>query len=112
MNNDLYGDSNRVIIPKNLEECFLALNKQLAEEDIEVLKSIASKEDLISYHHGLGEWIRNTWFLWVGSVLNRYFEERGVDHPDDISDRIIRYYHDWLNGNHEEWRGFDQNMRP
>ena len=50
-------------------------------------------------HHGLGMWIRNNWGLWRNSKLKRYFLDRGILHPDEMSSIILSSYHRYLNNN-------------
>lgn len=53
---NLKADSiNHVYIPKDLNDCFIQLNKILKPIDIEKIKSSKG----IDYHMGLGMWIRN-----------------------------------------------------
>ena len=56
-----------------------------------------SEEDMIQYHHGLGRWIRNNWELWAGSRLAKYFNDIGINHPDDMSGIILDSYWRQLN---------------
>jgi len=44
---------------------------------------------MITYHLGLGMWLRNNWCLWHGSELQTYFIELGLVHPDDMSGIIL-----------------------
>ncbi len=96
--------------PTNLEECFQALNVLLKQEDIEEIRNLPSKSKVIKYHFGIGGWMRNNWGLWKGSILQKYLLERGVGHPDSMSDTILNFYHDWLNDRHEEWKEFDKTI--
>lgn len=106
--NRIVADSiNGLYIPKNLEECFLELNKLLKPKDIETIKNLKSKDELSLYHFGLGMWLRNNWGLWGGSRLQQYFFKKGIDHPDNMSGVILSYYYDWLNGQHEDWKNFE-----
>ncbi|HNY07345.1 MAG TPA: hypothetical protein PKL64_04585 [Bacteroidales bacterium] len=107
-NKRIIADSiNGLYIPKNLEECFLELNKLLKPKDIETIKNLKSKDDMNLYHFGLGTWLRNNWGLWGGSRLQQYFFKKGIDHPDNMSGIILSYYYDWLNGQHDEWKKFE-----
>ena len=90
--------------PKTKEECFALLDAMLSEEDKNELKNC---EDTIGYHFTLGMWIRNNWGLWGGSRLQKYFLERGLKHPDDMSAAILKYYYDYLHGQNDAWREFD-----
>jgi len=102
---------DEVYIPKDLEDCFVTLNSILKPSEINTIKSLPDKHDLIGYHFGIGAWMRNAWGLWNGSRLEKYFIERDpFMHPDDISQKILEFYYDWLNGNHEAWREFDKNI--
>lgn len=84
-------------IPKNIEECFTELDKLLKPKDIKALKSLKEEEVISNYHHGLGTYLRNNWYLWGGSRLSNYFKNLGIFHPDDISSIILRSYYRYLN---------------
>ena len=47
---------------------------------------------MIQYHFSLGMWMRNNWGLWQGSKLSKWFNERGIFHPDDMSAIILDSY--------------------
>jgi uncharacterized C2H2 Zn-finger protein len=42
--------------------------------------------------------MRNNWQLWGGSRLSKYFNDKGIYHPDDMSGIILDSYHRNLNG--------------
>jgi hypothetical protein len=86
-----------VFIPSNLEECFTQLDKLLNDTIKQEIKG-KNTEDLYEYHMGLGRWMRNNWGLWGGSRLQKYFLDRNVNHPDNMSGIIIIAYHKYLNG--------------
>lgn len=94
-------------IPKNIEECFLELNKILKPKDIEAIKNLKDRSETILYHHGFGTWLRNNWGLWGGSRLQQYLIKKGIDHPDSMSSIILEYYYDWLNGQNDKWKEFE-----
>ena len=87
----------KVYIPKNLDECFIELKKELSQKELEEFKN-KGEDKVIEYHHSLGMWIRNNWGLWSGSRLAKYFNEIGVYHPDDMSSIILDSLHRHLNG--------------
>ena len=99
---------NGLYIPQNLEECFVELNKILKPKDIETIKNLKDKNETILYHHGFGTWLRNNWGLWGGSRLQQYLIKKGLRHPDDMSATILQFYYDWLNGENDEWRKFEE----
>lgn len=104
----LVADSiNGLYIPKNIEECFIELDKLLKPKDIETIKALNSRDETILYHHGFGTWIRNNWGLWGGSRLQQYLIKKGLRHPDDMSAKILEFYYDWLNNQNEAWKQFD-----
>jgi len=108
-NKRLIADSiNGILIPRNLEESFIELNKLLTSEDIEAIKSLNDRSETISYHFGLGMWLRNNWGFWGGSRLQQYLIKKGFRHPDDMSATILKFYYDWLNEQHDEWKKFER----
>jgi len=86
-----------VYIPKDLNDCFAELKRILSKEQVETMKT-GSEEDMIDYHHGLGTWLRNNWGLWGCSRLSRWFNEKGIKHPDDMSGIILDSFWRHLNG--------------
>jgi hypothetical protein len=86
-------------IPKDLDDAIIQLDK-LIGDSIFKAKFKAYNEEEISgmYHFTLGLWIRNNWQLWNGSRLSKYFNEKGIYHPDDMSGIILDSYHRYLTG--------------
>ncbi len=87
-----------IYVPKNLDECFSELKKMLSPELVEEMQT-GNEADMAQYHHGLGMWLRNNWGLWSGSRLKRYFNNLGINHPDDMSGIILDSF--WRNLNHK-----------
>ena len=70
--------------------------------------------------------MRNNWALWKGSELSRWFNEKGIHHPDDMSGIIfdsfwrhlnnqplkleeqIKYYQDYWKKADEEYKSNQQ----
>jgi hypothetical protein len=100
-----------VYIPKNLGECFAELDKLLKEVDKKEMQALAKRADMIHYHHNLGMWMRNNWRLWGGSRLQKYFADKGVTHPEEMSSVVLYLYHDWLNGKTETWKEWEKNPK-
>lgn len=83
-------------IPIDLDEAISKLSEMLSDKDKEYFKKA---KDLCIYHHTLGRWIRNEWKLWEkGSTLLKWFEEKGLTHPDDISSVILDATQAKING--------------
>ena len=101
---------NHVYIPKNLQDCFIELDKLLDSSTKKEMKKLKNREDMITYHLSIGMWIRNNWGLRKDSRIEKYFfEKRTFSSPDDISSLILNYYHDWLNGKKETWKEWEKN---
>lgn len=98
-----------VYIPKDLGECFVELDKRLSEIDRREMQALSKREEMIIHHLGLGMWMRNYWVLWGGSRLQKYFADKGVTHPEEMSTVILYHYHDWLNGRKETWKDWEKN---
>ena len=75
----------------------MVLDRTITDEDKEYIKTAGH----VSLHNTLGRWIRNNWKLWEENEtdLKRIFKEMNITHPDDISDYIIKWYIQHLNGN-------------
>ncbi|HIC81732.1 MAG TPA: hypothetical protein EYP07_12340 [Kiloniellaceae bacterium] len=89
--------ASAIYIPKDLEDSFAALRDLLDPADVDQLRS-GSEADVALYHFGLGRWMRNNWGLWGGSRLSRWFNDRGIHHPDDMSGIILTSFWRHLNG--------------
>jgi hypothetical protein len=55
--------------------------------------------------------MRNNWGLWSSSRLQKYFTDKGVMHPDDMSSVILFFYYDWLKGKKETWKEWDKSPK-
>ena len=91
-------------VPKNLEECYDALNHMNIPDRDSWLKD-DEKTAMAWAHHGLGMWLRNNWDLWAvknspfwEDTLPGYFNNMGIKHPDDMSSIILTSYHRHMNG--------------
>ncbi len=98
-------------IPKDLAEAFQQLDKELPEIDRNEMTALASRKEMIKYHMGLGMWMRNNWGLWGGSRLQKYFTDKGIGHPDDMSSVVLFCYWDWLQGKKENWREWEKDPK-
>lgn len=88
---------NQNYIPKNLEESFVQIDS-FWHDTTKIKLKILSEDDFTGrLHHGFGTWLRNNWGLWAGSRLAKYFNEKGIFHPDDMSSIILSSYHRRLN---------------
>ncbi|MCE3228787.1 MAG: cyclohydrolase [Bacteroidetes bacterium] len=92
------NEKNSPVIPNNLHECSSYFDRNLSESLKDSIK--ATPENLLTgrYHKSLGMFIRNNWIRDSRSPqLVKFFQDRGVTNPDDISFLIIKRY--WCNLN-------------
>lgn len=87
-----------VYIPKNLDDCFRQMDIFWSDSTKNEIKSMTEGEFGGSSHFGFGLWMRNNWQLWSGSRLSKYFNDAGIQHPDDMSGIILKSYHRYLTG--------------
>jgi hypothetical protein len=85
-------------IPKDLEDCFRQIDSFWSDSTKNEIKLQSEHEFAANAHFGFGMWMRNNWKLWGGSRLSKYFNEKGIDHPDDMSGIILDSYHRHLTG--------------
>lgn len=75
-------------IPTTIDAAVHMLDTIVSDED----KQYILEHGSISVHHSLGRWIRNEWGLWGESDLKKIMLDKGVEHPDDMSDYIIQCF--------------------
>lgn len=91
------GDGD--FMPKDINECYQHFDKLFPLSIRADIKEMPVPSDVIKYHHGLGTFLRNTLGLWSGSVFKDYLEgHTNVQHPDDISNYLLRGYWYHLRG--------------
>ena len=94
-------------VPKNLEECFAELEVVLPPRVLKRFKNI--EENLVlSYRYGLARWIRVNWGLCSNSRLAKYFHEKGIFYPADMSSLILISFHRHL---HERAIRLDEQIK-
>ena len=90
---------------QDLNECFEWLQNVVV--DYEDFAEMKEKRALAASHMGLGRWIRNNLGLWADcqkepaeerAPLVRWFNKKGIYHPDDMSGIILTSWHRQLNG--------------
>jgi len=87
-----------VYIPKDLEDCFKKIDSFWSDSTKFKVKNWTEDEFSSNAHFGFGMWMRNNWQLWGGSRLSKYFNGKGIYHPDDMSGIILDSYHRYLTG--------------
>jgi hypothetical protein len=77
------------MIPKTLDEAVDFLYDNLTAGLLVEIQDLSEDEFVGRSHFGHGTWIRNSWGLWSGSELSRWFQYRGIFHADDMSSIIL-----------------------
>ena len=85
-------------IPIDLDDCLKQLDKIFADSSKVKIKSMSEDHFSARMHLNFGIWMRNNWELWRGSRLSKFFNERGIYHPDDMSGIILDSYYRYLTG--------------
>jgi len=108
------------ILPHNLRETFIYLDSALSDTfkknfiaHRSIKKRLRNRKKAFQYMANeqlIGQTIRNKLNLWGYSPLTAYFIkiEGHPTHPDDISNTIIAFYSQWLNGKHECWQAWEK----
>lgn len=89
---------NGQYIPKDLEDCFKQIDSFWSDSTKNKIRHQSEDDFTANAHFGLGMWMRNNWQLWGGSRLSKYFNQKGIYHPDDMSGIIIDSYYRYLTG--------------
>jgi hypothetical protein len=98
-----YVRPDLVYVPYDLTDCLSELDRVLTDELQDQLKT--GDVHTWQLHMTTGLWMRNTWGLWHGSRLSRYFNGLGIYHPDDMSAIILDSYVRRLQGEDIDLRG-------
>ena len=81
-------------IPKDIDEAIDSLDTILSEKDKRfIADSLSMEEFCADAHFGVGMWMRNEWGLWSGSRLQKFFTDKKVYHPDEMSHEILKAYY-------------------
>lgn len=81
-------------IPKDIDEAIDSLDTILSEKDKRfIADSLSMEEFCAAAHLGVGMWMRNEWGLWSGSRLQKFFTNKKVYHPDEMSHEILKAYY-------------------
>ena len=80
-------DDNGINYPATVAEAVDELMKKVQKDDLRTLSMIEEETELYSFHHSLGQWIRNYFGLWRNNDI--LLIDTGKTHPDDASYIII-----------------------
>jgi len=88
---------NGVYIPGTLKEAFKRIDKLSPPESISKFKSAPEVAVCKKLHFGLGRWMIEKWNFYGGSRISHHLKEKGILHPDDMAQFLLRTYHRNLN---------------
>lgn len=88
---------NGVFIPGTLKEAFKRIKKLTPPEALEKFK--AGQEEVVcpKLHYGIGRWMIENWNFYNGSRFSHYLKQKGILHPDDMAQFVLRTFHRHLN---------------
>lgn len=85
-----------VYIPRDINECISEIGEMFSDTVKYSIMEMPESEFTSRYHFGFGRYLRNSWALWMGSRLSKYFNDMGIFHPDDMSGIILSSYYRFL----------------
>ena len=93
--------------PKTIEEAYAELDKIFEQEPRAKAEfaAVAKKEDMVQFHHTLGQWMRNNWGLWRNSKLAQLLETKKIMHPDNMSGALLEGYWCYRHNVSYEYKG-------
>ena len=90
---------NGVYIPSSVEEALERLEKLSPPASIAKFSSGEEVSVSEKLHFGIGRWMIANWNFYGGSRLSHLLKSKGVVHPDDMAQYLLRSLHRKLNGN-------------
>jgi len=89
---------NGTYIPRNLDDAHRRLNKLTPDDAVEKFKNAPDGETVSrKLHFGIGRWMIVNWSFEEGSRLSHFLKGKGLLHPDDMAQFILRTYYRKLN---------------
>lgn len=79
--------------PSTLEEATTALDYFFSAEVKKYADEWSESKFTTRLHDNIGRSLRNDWELWNQSKLSKWFNQVGIDHPDDMSGIILTSYY-------------------
>ncbi|MCL2077248.1 MAG: hypothetical protein FWH08_02460 [Oscillospiraceae bacterium] len=79
---------------KEIKNLFPSLKRKLGKE-LETFKN-ANRDEFYKYHSGIGLWLRSN-KICPNREFMEMFRANGIQHPDDMAERILEMFHEHLN---------------
>lgn len=88
---------NGVYIPVDLDEAHEKLIELSPTESVESFRNADEIQVCEKLHFGIGRWMILNWNFYEGSRLSHALKQKGLLHPDDMAQFILRTFHRKLN---------------
>lgn len=88
---------NGVYIPGTLQEAFKRIDKLSPPESLSKFKAAPEAAVCKKLHFGIGRWMIEKWNFYGGSRISHHLKQKGILHPDDMAQFLLRTYHRNLN---------------
>jgi len=88
---------NGVYIPKDLDEAHDRIIELSPAESLGKFARAPEAEVASKLHFGIGRWMIINWNFYEGSRLSHYLKQKGLLHPDDMAQFVLRTLHRKLN---------------
>ena len=95
----VHRPASRCTDPVDLDDAHQVLAQFLAPEIVEGLRGSAGRESTVAL--AVARELRNVWGLWNGSRLRNHLLQRGLRHPDEMSELILVTFRRYLRGEPE-----------
>lgn len=86
-----------VYIPASIDEAHNRLKKLSPQSSLAKFSQAQEKEVCRKIHFGMGRWMIQNWSFYNGSRLSHLLKTKGVRHPDDMAQFLLRTFHRRLN---------------
>lgn len=88
---------NGVYIPRDLQDAHARIIELSPPESIEKFRMGEEVEVSRKLHFGLGRWMIVNWNFYEGSRFSHLLKSKGLLHPDDMAQFVLRTLHRNLN---------------
>jgi len=88
---------NGIYIPKDIADAHKRILKLTPSQDIKKFMAQPEAEVCRKLHLGIGRWMIVNWNFYDGSRLSHHLKEKGLSHPDDMANFLLRTLHRHMN---------------
>ena len=87
-----------IYIPKNLNDCYLQLDKNLNNDTKQIINSFTNDSSLFNYDNGLDIEIFKKWHIYNCSRISKFFLDKNIKYNDGVGFIILVGYRHYLKG--------------